>query len=162
MFKRKTTIKFSEFMSGEYKTKEKAARKKKQKAVVRSLSAIAVPALTGGSVLPLSLAFAAAPAFACEQKAVEVAGGGVTEGVTHFVSKHTLEVIAHSLDPVVEILVAFAFPVASVIMAGACFLFMFNRADRGFEMIQRAGLGYVLIQMLPFFLNVLKEIGSAM
>ncbi|WPF65002.1 hypothetical protein YTCETSXE_CDS0046 [Staphylococcus phage MVC_VPHSA2] len=39
---------------------------------------------------------------------------------------------------------------------------MFNRADRGFEMIQRAGLGYVLIQMLPFFLNVLKEIGSAM
>lgn len=161
MFKRKTTIKFSEFMSGEYKTKEKAARKKKQKAVVRSLSAIAVPALTGGSVLPLSLAFAVAPAFACEQKAVEVAGG-VTEGVTHFVSKHTLDVIAHSLDPVVEILVAFAFPVASVIMAGACFLFMFNRADKGFEMIQRAGLGYVLVQMLPFLLNILKEIGEAM
>lgn len=160
MFKRKKTIKFSEFMSGEYKTKEKKARKKQARVVAKSLSAIAIPALTGGTVLPLSMAFAI-PAFASTDGTAEVAGSMVESG-THFVSKHTLNIIAHSLDPVVEILCAFAFPVASVIMAGACFLFMFNRADRGFEMIQRAGLGYVLIQMLPFFLNVLKEVGDAM
>ena len=160
MFKRKETINFSEFMSGEYKAKKKATRKRTVKAVTRSLSAIAVPALTGGTLLPLSLAFAL-PAFACSNEAVETAGA-VSDGVTHFVGKHTLNVIAHSLDPVVEILVAFAFPVASVIMAGACFLFMFNRADKGFEMIQRAGLGYVLVQMLPFLLSILKEVGDAM
>lgn len=162
MFRRKVeTIKFADFMSGEYKAKKKATRKRTVKTVSRVVSAVAIPALTGGTLLPLSLAFSVAPAFACGNEAVETAGT-VGEGVTHFVSKHTLNVIAHSLDPVVEILVAFAFPVASVIMAGACFLFMFNRADKGFEMIQRAGLGYVLVQMLPFLLGILKEIGDAM
>jgi len=154
---RKETINFRDFMSGEYKTKKKA----KRVATAKKVSRLAIPAIIGS---PTGLLFGAMSAFAATPEVIPVAtvGDQIVEGGTHFVSKHTLNIIAHSLDPIVEIMVAFAFPVASVIMAGACFLFMFNRADKGFEMIQRAGLGYVLVQMLPFLLNVLKQVGDAM
>jgi len=153
---RKETINFKDFMSGEYKAKKKA----KRVATAKKVSRLAIPALLGSptGLLFAGVSFAASP----EVMPVTSVGDAVVEGGTHFVSKHTLNIIAHSLDPIVEIMVAFAFPVASVIMAGACFLFMFNRADKGFEMIQRAGLGYVLVQMLPFLLNVLKQVGDAM
>jgi hypothetical protein len=73
----------------------------------------------------------------------------------------TLSTLAHILDPIVDILVALSFPIASVIIVGSCFQFMFDRADKGWTMIQNAGLGYVLIQVSPLILNVLKQVGNA-
>jgi hypothetical protein len=76
-------------------------------------------------------------------------------------SEQALSTLAHVLDPVVDILVALSFPIASVIIVGSCFQFMFDRADKGWTMIQNAGLGYVLIQVSPLILNVLKQVGNA-
>jgi len=65
------------------------------------------------------------------------------------------------LDPLIQVMIAISFPVASVIMIGACFFFMFNNSEKAWSMIMKAGLGYVLIQMSPLFLEILRTIGRA-
>jgi hypothetical protein len=80
--------------------------------------------------------------------------------VNSVIADKTLNVIAHALDPVVDLLVAISFPIASVVMIGSCFYFMFGNSEKAWSGIQSAGLGYILIQVSPLLLNVLKEIGG--
>lgn len=134
------TMSISAFMSGSYK-KEKP--KKKYGQLARRLgTSIAIPLI------------AAKPAFAATPEAVPVAA-------TQFIGEKTLEVIAHALDPLIDLMVALSFPVCSIIIVGSCFFFMLGKSERGWSGIQNAGLGYVLIQIMPMLLGVLKEIGSA-
>lgn len=80
---------------------------------------------------------------------------------TGLVADKSLEMLATILDPVIDILVAISFPVASVIMVGACFFFMFGNSEKAWGMIMNAGLGYVLIQVSPLFLEILRKVGEA-
>lgn len=80
---------------------------------------------------------------------------------TSLVADKSLEMLATILDPIIDILVAISFPVASVIMVGACFFFMFGNSEKAWSMIMNAGLGYVLIQVSPLFLEILRKVGEA-
>ena len=80
---------------------------------------------------------------------------------TGIIADKSLEILATALDPVVQILVAISFPIASVIMVGACFFFMLGNSEKAWSMIMNAGLGYVLINLSPLFLQILKQIGEA-
>lgn len=78
-----------------------------------------------------------------------------------YIADKSLEMLATILDPVIDILVAISFPIASVIMVGACFFFMIGNSERAWSMIMNAGLGYVLIQLSPLFLEILRTVGEA-
>ncbi|MHC8516211.1 hypothetical protein [Sporosarcina sp. ITBMC105] len=80
---------------------------------------------------------------------------------TGLIADKSLNMLATALDPVIQILVAISFPIASVVMIGACFFFMFGNSERAWNTIMNAGLGYVLIQMSPLFLEILRQIGKA-
>lgn len=80
---------------------------------------------------------------------------------TGIIADKSLEILATALDPVVQILVSISFPIASVIMVGACFWFMIGNSEKAWSMIMNAGLGYVLINLSPLFLQILKQIGEA-
>lgn len=80
---------------------------------------------------------------------------------TGIIADKFLEMLATILEPVVQILVAISFPIASVIMVGACFFFMIGNTKKAWSMIMNAGLGYVLIQFSLLFLDILKVIGEA-
>lgn len=80
---------------------------------------------------------------------------------TGIIADSSLNMLATILDPLVQILVAISFPIASVIMVGACFFFMIGRSEKAWDTIFNAGLGYVLVQMSPLFLNILREVGKA-
>ncbi len=80
---------------------------------------------------------------------------------TGIIADKSLEILATALDPVVQILVAISFPIASVIMVGACFWFMIGNGEKAWSIIMNAGLGYVLINLSPLFLQILKQIGEA-
>lgn len=134
---RTQTMSISEFMSGEYKGKKKSKNK---------ISKVA------SSVLPISLLPTVASAQTPE---------AVPVGATEWMSEKALETLAHALDPLVDLMVALSFPIASVVIIGSCFFFMLGKSDRAWTGIQNAGLGYVLIQIMPLLLNVLKEVGGA-
>ncbi|MFJ6414991.1 hypothetical protein [Terribacillus saccharophilus] len=85
----------------------------------------------------------------------------VANGITSHIADTTLNTLAHALDPVVEILIALSFPVASVMVLANCFYFMFGQGDKAWSRIQGVGLGYCLIRMLPLFLEILKSVGDS-
>lgn len=80
---------------------------------------------------------------------------------TGFLADTSLEMLANVLDPLVQIMVAISFPIASVIMIGGCFFFMIGNSEKAWQTIMNAGLGYVLIQLSPLFLQILREVGEA-
>lgn len=152
------TIKFNEFMSGEYKVNEKERRRKNVRKATKIASAALLPLATGGAIGTLGFTMSVLAATNVVPVTAPIA---VTAGAKEWMGAQTLSALAHVLDPVIDILVALSFPIASVIIVGSCFQFMFDRADRGWQMIQNAGLGYVLIQVSPLILNVLKQVGNA-
>lgn len=80
---------------------------------------------------------------------------------TGFVADKSLEMLATVLDPLIQIMVAISFPIASVIMIGGSFFFMLGNPEKAWQTIFNAGLGYVIIQMSPLFLEILRQIGKA-
>ncbi|PAD67041.1 hypothetical protein CHH83_20970 [Bacillus sp. 7586-K] len=144
---RTQTMTISEFMSGGYKVKKKRDRKQ-IKAAGTSLVPFALFPLITHAQTPSSMPVVAQP------EAIPV-------GASEWLGDKALETLAHALDPLVDLMIALSFPVASVIIVGGCFFFMLGKSERAWSTIQNAGLGYVLIQIMPLLLNVLKEVGGA-
>jgi flagellar basal body-associated protein FliL len=154
-------IKFADFMSGEYKKIEKERSSKKVKKVAKVALAAVVPIATGGAMGAIGLMAASATAVFAEAPSVPATVMAVPVDAKAWMGEQTLSALAHVLDPVVDVLVALSFPIASVIIVGACFFFMLGNSEKGWQTIQNAGLGYVLIQVSPLILNVLKQVGNA-
>nr|WP_259545037.1 hypothetical protein [Heyndrickxia oleronia] len=157
---RAKAIKFNDFMDGSFKVKD---RQRKQKIVKKSLgvvSSISIPLLLTGGIGAVGLTMAGYKTFA-NTSVPTMTGEAIPVGAKEWMGEQTLSALAHVLDPVVDILVALSFPVASVIIVGACFFFMFGNSEKAWSLIQSAGLGYVLIQVSPLILNVLKQVGNA-
>jgi hypothetical protein len=137
------TIKFNDFMDGSWKAPGKKDVKKAANTLVKA-----------GVLVPLAMA--PHSAFAASE-AGEAAGKA-----TEFVAAQSLNLLAHALDPIVQILVVISLPVASIVMIGGCFFFMFGNSEKAWNSIQNAGLGYILIQLSPLFIKVLEQVGKSL
>ncbi|WP_404427330.1 hypothetical protein LG296_01800 [Ureibacillus chungkukjangi] len=80
---------------------------------------------------------------------------------TGYIADKTLETLATIFDPFIQIIVGISFPVASLVMAIGFFIMMFGMKEKALTMIMNAGIGYVLVQMLPLFNDILRTIGTA-
>jgi hypothetical protein len=127
---RKHRMSIEEFMNKPCKRKQQFINRKK--VISKVATSITVPLIM------------AKPAFAATTEAVPATA-------KEWMGEQTLSALAHALDPVVDILVALSFPVASVIIVGACFFFMLGNSEKAWSTIQNAGLGYVLIQVSHSF-----------
>jgi hypothetical protein len=157
---RNQTIKFSEFTSGDYKVKANAKKERLVKNTIRVASSAVLPIVTGGTVGTLGLVLAAGSALACGTAST---GGGevLAVGATQVIGEGAMRTLASALNPLIDILVAISLPVASVIMVGGSFFFMFGNSEKAWSTIQNAGLGYVLIQLSPLFINILEQVGKS-
>lgn len=151
-------IKFNDFMSGEYKVKDREKKQRIIRKTTKLATAAILPLATCGAVGTLGFAMTALASTSAVPVSTPMV---VTAGAKEWMSAQTLSTLAHVLDPLVDIMVALSFPIASVIIVGSCFFFMFNQSEKAWEMIMKAGLGYVLIQVSPLILDVLKQVGSA-
>lgn len=78
-----------------------------------------------------------------------------------FIGDQTLAALATVFDPVVEMIVAISLPLASVVVAGAGILLILGNSDKAQSMIIKAGIGYVVIQLLPLIISIFKTMGKA-
>jgi hypothetical protein len=173
MAKIKTVGTIREFTSGEYKVKEA----KQRKARVQKLEKVA----TVGASVALPLAFGAplgAVAMAIGKTMTQqytlsnpltlTASAGAVPTMAQvpnageWLGEKSMSALAHALDPLLDVLVALSFPICSVVIVGSCFWFMFGKSDLAWKNIQNAGLGYCIIQLSPFILDLLKNIGNAL
>jgi hypothetical protein len=86
---------------------------------------------------------------------VSFAAAGAVQGVV-------AERVVAAFEPLVELVKALSYPIGLVMMMGGGLTVMIGNSDRGFGMIQKAGLGYVLIQMLPILMDLLVEIAKSL
>ncbi|MEK3887234.1 hypothetical protein [Bacillus sp. FSL K6-3431] len=70
--------------------------------------------------------------------------------------------VVNAFNPLVDLVKALSYPIGLVMMLGGGLFVMVGNADRGFAMIQKAGLGYVLIQMLPILMDLLVDIAKSL
>lgn len=67
------------------------------------------------------------------------------------------ERMIHAFDPLIDLIQALAYPVAMIVVLGGALFIMIGNKEKGFAMMQGAGLGYVLVQLMPMVLNILVE-----
>lgn len=134
------TIKFRDFMDGTWK------EPKVKRYDLEKLTDVLVK---HGYMVPLAMAPTVSIASAAGNSTSQVVAGTA------------LNILAHALDPLVQILVAISLPVASIVMIGGCFFFMFGNSEKAWNTIQNAGLGYILVQLSPLFIKVLEQVGKS-
>lgn len=77
------------------------------------------------------------------------------------VADTSMELLANVLDPLVNLMVAISFPIASAIMIGGCFFFMLGNSEKAWSTIFNAALGYIVIRLSPTFLDILRNVGDS-
>lgn len=115
---------------------------------------------SNSSAMPVSAPIVSEPINVLADAPVTIATGYVPQP-TGLIADTSLEMLASVLDPLIQIMVAISFPIASVIMVASCFYFMIGNNERAWDGIFKSALGYILIQLSPLFLGILKEVGKA-
>jgi hypothetical protein len=162
MFKRTETIKFSEFISGEYKQKGKGKEKgKTSKATLAAASFIPLFALTPKAFAAESLNQCGQVLAVSSPAAIPV--NVITDGAAkagEAVGKELIAGLAHLFDPLIDLLVGISFPVASALILFKLFMGFFQDQGQVWEGIGKVTIVYVLIQMFPIFSGILKQLGT--
>lgn len=160
MFRQKQeSIKFSDFMSGEYKSikkEEKTPQRAKTGVKKVTLAGVTIP-LAASNIARM---FSASPALADGIETVNympieavpaVAGTGAV-----------MDKLAHAFDPLIEVMVGLALPIAGVMITGGCLLILIGQKEPGFRLIMNSALGYALVTISPLLLALLAEVGKAL
>jgi hypothetical protein len=154
--KRTESIKFGDFMSGEYKGKQKAEKSK-----IGQFKNLNVKALAKGAItIPIvgHMFTKGSMAFASDGSVVVPVGEVVPVGA---IAGSVTEKIIHAFDPLIELMVSLSLPIAGVMLTGGALMIMIGQKEMGFRLIMNSALGYVLVQMSPLFIDLLAGVGSA-
>lgn len=129
------TINFKDFMDGSYKQAIKPTINKEM--LLRA--GLMITSLT------FSLAFGD----------VSLASAGAINGAI-------TDKVVTAFDPMIQLAQALSYPIGMIMMLGGGLFMMIGNSDKGLGMIQKAGMGYILVQMLPMFMDLLVEIAKAL
>jgi hypothetical protein len=94
--------------------------------------------------------------------AISLGFGDVSLAAAGAVNGAVTAKVVQAFNPLIELARALSYPIGLVMMLGGGLFVMIGNADKGFSMIQKAGLGYVLIQMLPVLMDLLVEIAKSL
>lgn len=68
--------------------------------------------------------------------------------------------VNEAFAPVFDLLRATGLPVAGIVLSVAAYNFMFAKTDRGWRLVFGAGIGYVILNLIPLALQILTRIGD--
>ncbi|WP_243355859.1 hypothetical protein [Bacillus litorisediminis] len=103
----------------------------------------------GGVTIPLATALMRTPAYASSNEVITVTASETANAM--------YDKMLHAFDPLITLVQALAYPIAMVVVLGGALFIMIGNKEKGFSMMQGAGLGYVLVQMTPLVLNILVD-----
>lgn len=84
----------------------------------------------------------------------QMASAGAIEGVI-------VQKTVHAFEPIIGLIQGLSYPVALIVMLSAGIIWMIGNQDRAMTMIQRAGFGYIIVQMAPLFMKLLVDVAKA-
>ncbi|MER7560825.1 hypothetical protein ABTZ46_28125 [Nocardioides sp. NPDC126508] len=94
--------------------------------------------------------------------ALSLTFGDVSFAAAGAVSGVVTDKVVSAFSPLIELVQALSYPIGLVMMLGGGLFIMIGNSEKGFGMIQKAGLGYVVVQLLPTILDLLVEITKAL
>lgn len=65
--------------------------------------------------------------------------------------------VISAFNPLVDLIQALSYPIAMIVVLGGSLFIMIGNKEKGFGMMQAAGLGYVLVQLTPLVLKILVD-----
>jgi len=147
-----------EFLNEDREIK-KEIKKFNKKAATHGFKASLTTLATGATAISLTNNMFATHAHA---QATQVASTAVyANGPVDYVKGKAKEQILEAFDPLVELIQALSYPIASIMLTGGALLFMINQKDKGISLIQNASIGYILVQLMPLMMQLLIGIGGA-
>lgn len=69
--------------------------------------------------------------------------------------------ITTAFDPLIDLIVGLSLPIAGVMLSVGALLIMIGQKEHGYKILINCGLGYVLVNMTPLFMEILKSVGDA-
>jgi hypothetical protein len=122
-------------------------------------------AVATGAMVPLIFApktFAAESINQCGQVlAVSSPAAAVpVNAVTDKVMGDVIAAFAHLFDPLIDLMIAISFPVASAMIVWKIFCGFFKDQGEIWEGIGKVSIVYLLVQMSPIFIKILKSLGT--
>lgn len=75
-----------------------------------------------------------------------------------FAAEENIKVkVMNAFQPLIDLIMAFAYPGALAVMLGGALFIIFGNSEKGFSMIQKAGIGYVALMLLPMVFDILAD-----
>ncbi|KAA0565356.1 hypothetical protein F0342_07040 [Bacillus sp. CH30_1T] len=142
MFKKRESMSIKEFMNKDFNRKEYSVSKN------TALFGTFLP-LTVIPMTTLTSSVASASTTSTYQS---------TQTVAALSSDQIYDKMLTAFEPITTLIQALAYPVASICVLVGAIMIMVRQKDKGFDMITNAGLGVILINILPMLLNILVEI----
>lgn len=156
------TMSIQDFMSGNYGAKKKWSlfkkKAKKYAPVAVRVSLVIGSAIIFSNIIDIPHGFAATE----DMNVNDVLKDAQPDGkVQNFIDDQLYSRIINAFEPVVFLIKAISYPIASIVaLTGGLFVMIGNR-DRGFSLMTQAGIGYIIVQMVPLFMKLLAEIAKA-
>lgn len=70
--------------------------------------------------------------------------------------------VVNAFAPLIELVQALSYPIGLTVMLGGGLFVMIGNSEKGFSMIQKAGIGYIMVQLLPLLMDLLVEIAKTL
>jgi hypothetical protein len=70
--------------------------------------------------------------------------------------------VVNAFAPLIELVQALSYPIGLTVMLGGGLFVMIGNSEKGFSMIQKAGIGYIMVQLLPLLMDLLVEIAKSL
>lgn len=81
-------------------------------------------------------------------------------GPGDYVKDKTMDLVMSFMDPVIEVLQALSYPAGIVGLTWAGIMMMINQRSGSILAVQAVGMGYLMVQVAPWFMDMLKMITS--
>ena len=72
-----------------------------------------------------------------------------------------IDKVTSAFDPLINLIVGLSVPIAGVMLAAGALMVMIGQKEQGYKLLINCGMGYVLVQLTPLFLEILKMVGDA-
>jgi hypothetical protein len=82
--------------------------------------------------------------------------------VGNFIDGQLYSRILKAFEPVIFLVKAISYPIATLVALGGGLFIMIGNKERGFGLIQQAGIGYLVVQMIPLLMKLLVEIAKSL
>jgi hypothetical protein len=63
-----------------------------------------------------------------------------------------------AFEPITTLIQALAYPVASIVVLFGAIMVLISQKEKGFTLMSNAGLGVILVNLMPMLLNILVDI----